>query len=262
MQHNQYTFTFHISREVNDFFSKTVSTNMDSMSMSFDNLSFPAITICNMNFMQKSVLEKYGLQNTTLMDVFDRMVNTGSAYNFTEEEMNMFEYIKEKTNGTSENLKLEGHPECHSMFLEYHWKNKEIPLYFMHYAQTTDASLCCQIFPGMLPEENNNYVDITNGSFWSQKNELGRYNVWQVMFDGYKTGIFPGKQGAEVLIDVESFEYFSSHSSGSEGVLVLIQHYRDIPLMRKESFVLSPGFEVDVGLSVTQIVTTEAAVDR
>ena len=48
-------------------------------------------------------------------------------------------------------------------------------------------------------------------------------------------------QGVEVLIDVETYEYFSVHSAGSEGVLVLIQHYRDIPLMRKESFVLSPG---------------------
>ena len=44
-----------------------------------------------------------------------------------------------------------------------------------------------------------------------------------------------------MLIDVETYEYFSVHSAGSEGVLVLIQHYRDIPLMRKESFVLSPG---------------------
>jgi len=43
---------------------------------------------------------------------------------------------------------------------------------------------------------------------------------------------------------VETFEYFSVHSAGSEGVMVLVQHYRDIPLMRKESFVLSPGFEV------------------
>ena len=48
-------------------------------------------------------------------------------------------------------------------------------------------------------------------------------------------------QGVVVLIDVETYEYFSVHSAGSEGVLVLIQHYRDIPLMRKESFVLSPG---------------------
>ena len=45
----------------------------------------------------------------------------------------------------------------------------------------------------------------------------------------------------QVLIDVETYEYFSVHSKGSEGVLVLVQHYRDIPLMRKESFVLGPG---------------------
>lgn len=66
----------------------------------------------------------------------------------------------------------------------------------------------------------------------------------------------------QVLIDVETHDYFSVHSSGSEGVLVLIQHYRDIPLMRKESMVLSPGFEVDVGLSVTEITTTKAAISR
>jgi hypothetical protein len=40
---------------------------------------------------------------------------------------------------------------------------------------------------------------------------------------------------------VETYEYFSSHTAGSEGVLVLIQHYRDVPLMRQESFILSPG---------------------
>ena len=65
-----------------------------------------------------------------------------------------------------------------------------------------------------------------------------------------------------MLIDVETFEYFSVHSSGSEGVMVLVQHYRDIPLMRKESFVLAPGFEVDVGLSITEITTTEGAITR
>ena len=55
-------------------------------------------------------------------------------------------------------------------------------------------------------------------------------------------------QGVQVLIDVESYDYFSSHTQDSEGVLVLIQHYRDIPLMRKESFMLSPGFEVRVSI--------------
>ena len=65
-----------------------------------------------------------------------------------------------------------------------------------------------------------------------------------------------------MLIDVETYEYFSVHSSGSEGVLVLIQHYRDIPLMRKESFVLAPGHEADVGLSITEITTSSNAISR
>jgi hypothetical protein len=61
---------------------------------------------------------------------------------------------------------------------------------------------------------------------------------------------------------VETYEYFSVHSAGSEGVLVLIQHYRDIPLMRKESFVLAPGHEADVGLSITEITTSISAIER
>ena len=234
---------------------------MESMSMSFDKLHFPAITICNMNFMQRSVLEKYGLHNNeTIIDVFDRMMNTGSVDNFTQEEKDMFAFIEVKTNGTSKSLKMEGAPECNNMFLEYTWKNKNMNFEdgkdIMHYAQTTDASLCCQIFPGMLQEENNNPIDINNISFWRQK------NPWQIMFDGYKTGINLGKQGVQVLIDVETYDYFSSHSSGSEGLLVLIQHYRDIPLMRKHSFVLSPGYEVDVGLGITEIATTPNAISR
>ena len=69
--------------------------------MPFDNLYFPAITICNMNFMQRSVLEKYGLHNNeTIIDVFDRMMNTGSDENFTDEEIEMFKFVAEKTNGT------------------------------------------------------------------------------------------------------------------------------------------------------------------
>ena len=112
---------------MNDFISQTVSTNMDSMSMSFDHLYFPAITVCNMNFMQRSVLEKYGIQNMTVVDVFDRMMNTGSADNFTQEEIDIFKAIQKKTNETSQTLKMEGNHECHNMFLEYTWKNKEVP---------------------------------------------------------------------------------------------------------------------------------------
>jgi hypothetical protein len=92
---------------------------MDSLSTSFDNLYFPAITVCNMNFMQRSVLEKYDIQNDTLMDVFDRMINSGSATNFTAEEMDMFDEIERTTNG-SDKLKMEGHPK------QYFWKKEEI----------------------------------------------------------------------------------------------------------------------------------------
>ena len=161
--------------------------------MPFDNLYFPAITICNMNFMQRSVLEKYGLHNNeTIIDVFDRMMNTGSVNNFTQEEIDMFKFINVKTNGTGQTLKMEGAPECNNMFMEYTWKNRGIDFEkgneAMHYAQTTDASLCCQIFPGMLKSENENPIDVNNESFWMQK------NPWQIMFNGYKTGINLGKQ--------------------------------------------------------------------
>ena len=59
----------------------------------------------------------------------------------------------------------------------------------MHYGQTTDESVCCQIFPGMLPNENHKDFDVTNVSFW-----IKEPNPWQIIFDGYKKGIKPGKQ--------------------------------------------------------------------
>ena len=107
-----------------------------------------------MNFMQRSVLQKYNVQhNDTLIEVFDRMINTGSKQNFTDEEIAMFDDIEKMTNGSSR-LKMEGQPKCHNMFLQYHWKNKKVPFNdgktTMHYGQTTDESVCCQIFPGML----------------------------------------------------------------------------------------------------------------
>ena len=181
-----------VFRASQDFASHTTTTNMDSLSTSFDNLYFPAITVCNMNFMQRSVLEKYDIQNDTLIDVFDRMINTGSAANFTDEEIRMFEEIQRTTNG-SDKLRMEGHPRCHHMFLQYFWKNQEIRVhnseFVMHYRQTTDESVCCQIFPGILPWENNNVFDINNDSFWMENP-----NPWQIIFDGYKKGIKPGKQ--------------------------------------------------------------------
>ena len=56
------TASIFVFRASQDFASHTTSTNMDSLSTSFDNLYFPAITVCNMNFMQRSVLEKYNVQ--------------------------------------------------------------------------------------------------------------------------------------------------------------------------------------------------------
>lgn len=186
------TASIFVFRASQDFASHTTSTNMDSLSTSFDNLYFPAITVCNMNFMQRSVLEKYDVQNDTLIDIFDRMINTGTATNFTQEEIEMFEEIERTTNGSGK-LKMEGHPNCHHMFLQYFWKNEEIRFqdtqYTMHYRQTTDESVCCQIFPGILPWENNNDFDINNDSFWMENP-----NPWQIIFDGYKKGIKPGKQ--------------------------------------------------------------------
>ena len=86
------------------------------------------------------------------------------------------------------------------MFLQYFWKNKEIPYQdgkmTMHYGQTTDESVCCQIFPGMLPDENNANFDVTNISFWVSK------NPWQIIFDGYKKGITPGKQVNYIIVVV------------------------------------------------------------
>ena len=93
----------------------------------------------------------------------------------------------------SNQLKVEGQPKCHNMFLQYYWKNKEVPFHegqrTMHYGQTTDESVCCQIFPGMLPDENHNKFDVTNISFW-----LEEPNPWEIIFNGYKKGIKPGKQ--------------------------------------------------------------------
>ena len=62
--------------------------------------------------------------------------------------------VKALINFFTSRLKMEGQPKCHNMFLQYHWKNKKVPFNdgktTMHYGQTTDESVCCQIFPGML----------------------------------------------------------------------------------------------------------------
>ena len=47
-------------------------------------------------------MEKYNIQNNdSLIDVFDRMINTGSTTNFTEEELRMFADIERITNGSA-----------------------------------------------------------------------------------------------------------------------------------------------------------------
>ena len=83
-----------------------------------------AITICNMNSMQRSVLQKYGIEDSTLgIEVFDRMLNVGAENNFTAEELELFDEIERKANG-SKRLKMEGNPKCSTMFLSLVWKNR------------------------------------------------------------------------------------------------------------------------------------------
>jgi hypothetical protein len=60
------------------------------------------------------------------IDIFDRMINTGSKEPFTEEELKMYKDIEKMTQGSTK-LKQEGQPKCHNMFLQYGWKNKEVP---------------------------------------------------------------------------------------------------------------------------------------
>ena len=245
-----------VYRAIEDFSSQSVTTNMDSLSTKFDDIYFPAITVCNMNNLKKSVLMKHGIDHDRkLMNMFDKYTNIGMEVEFTPLEKVKYNNYSEKIFKSSLKTKLTH--KCHNMFLGYSWKNREKDHSTMHYVQTTDESLCCQIFPGILPQENDGNFDPSNISFWFNSD-----NPWQQLFDGYKTGIKPGKQGVKVLIDTETFEYFSSHSGGAEGVLVLIQHYRDVPLMRRESFIVSPGSFADVGLSVTEITTTQNAIDR
>ena len=42
----------------------------------------------------------------------------------------------------------------------------------------------------LLQDENDAKLDVMNVSFWQQK------NPWQIIFDGYKKGMRPGKQAS------------------------------------------------------------------
>ena len=56
-------------------------------------------------FSFRSVLEKYNIQNNdSLIDVFDRMINTGSKVNFTEEELLMFADIERIVKGENKSF--------------------------------------------------------------------------------------------------------------------------------------------------------------
>ena len=54
--------------------------------------------------------------NDTLIDIFDRMINVGTAKNFTEQELQMFDMIEHVTK-SAEDLNLEGHHKCYNTFL-------------------------------------------------------------------------------------------------------------------------------------------------
>ena len=67
------------------------------------------------SFSFRSVLEKYNIQNNdSLIDVFDRMINTGSKVNFTEEELLMFADIERIVKGENKSFEAK----------EVHWWEK------------------------------------------------------------------------------------------------------------------------------------------
>ena len=50
----------------------------------------------------------------------------------------------------------------------------------------------------MLPWENNNDINVFSPEFWSEP------NPWQMLFEGYKPGVAPGKQGVQVRKEKEA----------------------------------------------------------
>ncbi|XP_059489263.1 pickpocket protein 28-like [Neocloeon triangulifer] len=257
-----------------------IIVSLDTTAAIINDIPFPAVTICNMNKMKRSAVEKLTLRfrsgernahNKQLLrsmkDVIRWRSKTASGSFFSNgSDAAIDALVTQDTTLAPDNLSDEDvtgqnmadfmkqvTPSCRDMLKYCRWDSVVENCESLFQEVTSDDGLCCAF--NTLPEalirrplsgETDNYTE-----HWTPEIGYVREN------DTFpKRGAAPGvSAGLTLLLDVQMEEYFLPRS-GSVGFKVLLHSPTDVPAVKEFGFAVSPGAESFISVRPSQVYST------
>ncbi|XP_073977281.1 pickpocket protein 28-like isoform X2 [Rhodnius prolixus] len=231
----------------------------------FNEVPFPAITVCNMNNMRKSEAEKifyaaeHGLYNEAFMD--NKLV-----YDFCDRDPP--KNLKNKSLGNSatwdyiQKFMINISQPCHEMFMHCEWHSEKQECMDFFNPSLTDEGICC-VFNRLKREHIfNNPRDLSdlNLTFpgetydWSPEKGFPK-NLSPDTLPRRAKG--PGSQlGLSIVVNAELEEYYCS-TDNSQGFKVMINNPLETPKVSSFALSVEPGKETKIVLTPKVITATE-----
>jgi len=235
-------------------------TYINSTSAPLSDIFFPSVTICNVNQVKLSILEKAGLNEKQrqedskhLLKYFIQGVDRDKP---PASWSNTFENIKENLSWNPAND--DGEPfvniasqSCSDMMVDVSWRvnksRRESHQFYEAQKSHTDYGSCCRIFP---------HLDFINQRTRNIPTDQYTAEDFLSISPHSKNGM---ENGLRLLVDAEIFEY-SYYPRGSEGFDIALADSRDRAVVRQQGFYVKPGTESMVSMQVVGYSTTQEAL--
>ena len=210
--------------------AKTVPITV-STTKSLEDVTFPSVTICNLNQVEASFLKRMDLDNNEEnLKIIDLEFMTGRHDPLTPDQNSQLAIIKDKMtkvyNWSNNTPFLDiAAQDCDSMLLMVQYRKEKAKLMYKSYISRNDMGACCAVYPYLDFESGLKHQNYSGNDFLQIPNGKAKNTV---------------RNGLWLWLDVEKYEYID-HRYGTTGFLAVVVNNHDKPLVTQDGILLTPG---------------------
>ena len=221
---------------VNQYLDSSTITSINSKTAPLDDITFPVLTICNVNQVTSSFFRSVDIEEVDRFEkktIFNEFL-TGKKEERSDEEQRLVNETRkkmgEKYGWTQAKPFWEiSSQSCENMVLEVTWNNKYVVKFYNAYKSSTDYGACCTITP---------FLDFENpGTKYVHPSNYTGPDFINIPRGGTRNGI---RHGLKLILDVESFD-FTFFELGVAGFIAEVADARDKAFINQNGFNIATG---------------------